>query len=176
MNLANILTILRIFLVPIFIISIGYNKPLLALTIFTIAGLTDALDGFIARKFNQETILGKVLDPIADKSLLISSFIFIHNSELDIKFPYWFVVIVISRDIFILLGSSVIYLLKGSLKVEPTIFGKATTFFQILSIIVILTANIIFVPYIIIDFVIYITTMFTIISALTYLQKGLKQI
>lgn len=82
----------------------------------------------------------------------------------------------ISRDIFILLGSSVIYLLKGSLKIEPNISGKATTFFQILSIIVILTANIIFVPQEIINFVIHITTVLTIISALTYLQQGLKQI
>ena len=176
MNLANLLTILRIFLIPFFIISLGYNKPLIALIIFSIAGITDAIDGFIARKFNQETVLGKILDPIADKTLLISSFIFIYNSNLTVKFPYWFVVIVISRDIFILLGSSVIYLLKGNLKVEPTIFGKATTFFQILSIIIILSANILDVPYIIINIVMCITIAFTIISALTYLQNGLKQL
>ncbi|MDQ7055123.1 MAG: CDP-alcohol phosphatidyltransferase family protein [Persephonella sp.] len=66
-----------------------------------IAGLTDALDGFVARRFNQITTLGKILDPIADKALLISSFVFIYTSDLAVKFPYWYVVIVISRDIYI---------------------------------------------------------------------------
>ncbi|RUM60185.1 MAG: CDP-diacylglycerol--glycerol-3-phosphate 3-phosphatidyltransferase [Persephonella sp.] len=176
MNIANILTLVRIFLVPLFIISLGYNKPILALIIFTIAGITDALDGFIARRFKQETTLGKVLDPIADKSLLISSFIFIYNSKLDVKFPYWFVIIAISRDIFILLGSSIIYIIKGYLKVEPNIFGKATTFFQILSIITVLLANITYIPTILIQAIIFVTTAFTLISTFVYLQQGLKQL
>jgi len=176
MNLANILTIIRIFLVPLFIISIGYNKPLLALSIFAIAGLTDALDGYIARRFNQETLLGKILDPIADKFLLVSSFIFIYNSNFEVRMPFWYVVIVISRDIFILLGSLVIYLIKGNLKIEPSIFGKATTFFQIVSIITILVANIIPIDKHIIDGTIYISSIFTILSALTYLNMGLEQL
>ncbi|RUM61227.1 MAG: CDP-diacylglycerol--glycerol-3-phosphate 3-phosphatidyltransferase [Persephonella sp.] len=176
MNIANILTLVRIFLVPLFIISLGYNKPILALIIFTIAGITDALDGFIARRFKQETTLGKVLDPIADKSLLISSFIFIYNSKLDVKFPYWFVIIAISRDIFILLGSSIIYIIKGYLKVEPNIFGKVTTFFQILSIITVLLANITYIPTILIQAIIFVTTAFTLISTFVYLQQGLKQL
>jgi len=176
MNLANLLTIIRIFLIPVFIILIGYNKPLWALIVFAIAGLTDALDGYIARKFNQETLLGKILDPIADKSLLISSFIFIYNSDLKVKFPFWYVVIVISRDMFILLGSLVIYFIKGNLKIEPSIFGKATTFFQILSIITILLANIIPINKFIIDSVIYVSSIFTILSAITYLNTGLEQL
>ena len=176
MNLANLLTIIRIFLIPVFIILIGYNKPLWALIVFAIAGLTDALDGYIARKFNQETLLGKILDPIADKSLLISSFIFIYNSDLKVKFPFWYVVIVISRDMFILLGSLVIYFIKGNLKIEPSIFGKATTFFQILSIITILLANIIPINKFIIYSVIYVSSIFTILSAITYLNTGLEQL
>ncbi len=176
MNIANILTIIRIFLVPLFIIYIGYNKPLWALIIFAIAGLTDAIDGYIARKFNQETLLGKILDPIADKFLLVSSFIFIYNSNLEIRMPFWYVVIVISRDIFILLGSLVIYLIKGNLKIEPSIFGKATTFFQIVSIITILLANIIPLDRYLIDGSIYISSIFTILSALTYLHMGLEQL
>jgi cardiolipin synthase len=160
----------------VFIILIGYNKPLWALIVFAIAGLTDALDGYIARKFNQETLLGKILDPIADKSLLISSFIFIYNSDLKVKFPFWYVVIVISRDMFILLGSLVIYFIKGNLKIEPSIFGKATTFFQILSIITILLANIIPINKFIIDSVIYVSSIFTILSAITYLNTGLEQL
>ncbi len=176
MGLANQLTILRIFLIPVFIIFIGYNKPLYALLVFIIAGITDALDGFVARKFNQITTIGKVLDPIADKALLLSAFIFIYNSNLDIKFPFWYVVIVISRDVYILFGSLIIYLLKGHLTVKPSIFGKLTTFFQILSVVVVLLANITYIPFEVIYSTIYIATIFTLISALGYTYDGLRQL
>ncbi|WP_457622424.1 CDP-diacylglycerol--glycerol-3-phosphate 3-phosphatidyltransferase [Persephonella sp.] len=176
MGLANQITLFRILLVPVFIIFIGYNEPLYALITFFIAGITDALDGFIARKFNQITTLGKILDPIADKTLLISSFFFIYNSDMSVKFPFWYVVLVISRDIYILVGSAIIYFLKGSLEVKPSIFGKATTFFQILSVIVILLANITTVDILIVDGVIYAATAFTILSTLTYFQEGIQRL
>ncbi|NPA53414.1 MAG: CDP-diacylglycerol--glycerol-3-phosphate 3-phosphatidyltransferase [Aquificae bacterium] len=176
MGLANQLTILRIFLVPIFIICLGYNKPLCALAVFTLAGITDALDGYVARKFNQVTTLGKILDPIADKALLISSFIFIYNSDLNVKFPFWFVVLVISRDVYILVGAAIIYLIKGHLDVKPSIFGKMTTFFQILTVVFVLLANIVNIPETLIMYLIYITTFFTIISAITYTYEGITQL
>ncbi|NPA57820.1 MAG: CDP-diacylglycerol--glycerol-3-phosphate 3-phosphatidyltransferase [Aquificae bacterium] len=176
MGLANQLTIFRIFLIPVFIILIGYNKPLHALVVFIIAGLTDALDGFIARRFNQITTLGKVLDPIADKALLVSSFVFIYTSDLQVKFPYWYVVIVISRDVYILLGSALIYLLKGYLDVKPSIFGKATTFFQILSVVVVLGANITHIPEVAVKGVIYTASFFTVLSTLTYTYDGLQHL
>ncbi|WP_456400846.1 CDP-diacylglycerol--glycerol-3-phosphate 3-phosphatidyltransferase [Persephonella sp.] len=176
MGLANQLTIFRILLVPVFVIFIGYNKPLYALITFFIAGLTDALDGFIARKFNQVTTLGKILDPIADKTLLVCSFIFIYNSDMSVKFPFWYVVLVISRDIYILLGSGVIYFLKGNLEIKPSIFGKATTFFQILSVITVLVANIYPIDMIFVEGVIYTATVFTIFSAITYFQEGLQKL
>ncbi|WP_457644139.1 CDP-diacylglycerol--glycerol-3-phosphate 3-phosphatidyltransferase [Persephonella sp.] len=176
MGLANQITLFRILLVPVFIIFIGYNEPLYALITFFIAGITDALDGFIARKFNQITTLGKILDPIADKTLLISSFFFIYNSDMSVKFPFWYVVLVISRDIYILVGSAIIYFLKGSLEVKPSIFGKATTFFQILSVIVILLANITTIDILIVDGVIYAATAFTILSTLTYFQEGIQRL
>ncbi|MBK3331874.1 CDP-alcohol phosphatidyltransferase family protein [Persephonella atlantica] len=176
MNFANQITILRIFLIPVFIILIGYNKPLYALIVFVVAGLTDALDGFVARRFNQITTLGKILDPIADKALLISSFVFIYTSALTVKFPYWYVVIVISRDIYILLGSALIYFLKGYLDVKPSVFGKATTFFQILSVITVLVANITVIPDWAVWGVIYTATFFTVLSTLTYTYDGIQQL
>ncbi len=176
MGFANQLTILRIFLIPVFIILIGYNKPLYALIVFIIAGLTDALDGFIARKFNQITTLGKILDPIADKALLVSGFIFIYTSDLQVKFPYWYVVIVISRDIYILLGSALIYFMKGYLDVRPSIFGKATTFFQILSVVAVLVANITYIPHNFVDWIIYTASFFTVLSTITYTYDGFQQI
>ncbi len=176
MGLANLLTIFRIFLIPVFIICLGYNKPLCALMVFAVAGITDALDGFVARKLNQITKLGKILDPIADKALLISSFIFIYNSNLSIKFPFWFVVLVISRDIYILSGAALIYYLKGSLEVKPSIFGKLTTFFQIITIITVLLINIINLPEVLLTIFIYITTFFTVLSTLTYTYEGIQQL
>ncbi|WP_456383863.1 CDP-diacylglycerol--glycerol-3-phosphate 3-phosphatidyltransferase [Persephonella sp.] len=176
MSLANQITIFRIFLIPVFIILIGYNKPLYALIVFVIAGLTDALDGFIARKFNQITTLGKILDPIADKALLVSSFVFIYTSDLQVKFPYWYVVIVISRDVYILLGSALIYFMRGYLDVKPSVFGKATTFFQILSVVTVLLANITEVPPEIVNGVIYTASFFTVLSTLTYTYDGLQQL
>ncbi len=176
MGLANKITIFRIFLIPIFVIFIGYNKPLYALITFFIAGVSDALDGYIARKRNEITRLGKILDPIADKALLISAFVFIYTSDLTVKFPFWFVVIVISRDIYILFGSFLIQHIKGFLEVRPSVFGKATTFFQILSVITVLIANIIYIPQIYVMTTIYLATLFTIISAIGYTIDGLHQL
>ncbi len=176
MGLANQLTILRIFLVPVFIICLGYNKPLCALGVFALAGITDALDGYVARKLNQITTLGKILDPIADKALLVSSFVFIYNSDLTVKFPFWFVVLVISRDVYIVSGAALIYFLKGHVEIKPSIFGKATTFFQITTVVFVLLANIISIPQSVIYALIYITTFFTILSTITYTYEGVSQI
>lgn len=177
-NIANILTLTRLFLVPAFIIAIWYQKPLIALIIFTTAGLTDALDGYVARKFNQVSQFGKILDPIADKALLISAFVFIFNSQLQIKFPFWYVVLVISRDLYILAGSFIIYFIKGYLKVNPSIFGKATTFFQIATVIYTLLANINlnFYNEFIYDALLSTTFLFMILSSLTYTYDGFRQL
>ncbi len=147
-----------------------------ALLVFILAGITDALDGFLARKLNQITYLGKILDPIADKALLITSFVFIYTSSLEVKFPFWYVVIVISRDIYLVAGAILIYFLKGGVKINPSLFGKLTTFFQIASIIVILVANILFIPMYLVNITIYLATLFTILSTINYTNEGIKQL
>lgn len=178
MGLANRLTLMRIFLVPVFIIFIGYSKPTLALITFLIAGLTDALDGYIARKKNQITQFGKIVDPIADKTLLLSAFIFIYNSDMYYRFPFWLVVLVISRDMYILIGSFLIYILKGSINISPSIFGKATTFLQIFIVLYVLLVNIdtlLFYPFIY-DFLIGITVFMMVLSVLRYTYDGFSQL
>lgn len=178
MGLANKLTLIRIFLVPIFIISLGYNQPLIALIVFTVAGLTDALDGYIARKRNEITMFGKIVDPIADKTLLLSAFIFIYNSNLAIKFPFWLVVLVISRDIYILFGSFLIYLIKGHIRVHPSVFGKATTFLQISTVIYVLAVNIEINLYntVLYESLITLTVLMMILSVARYSYDGLYQL
>ncbi len=179
MNLANKITIFRILLVPFFIASILYYseaRPYLrfvALAIFAIASLSDAIDGGIARSRSQITDLGIILDPIADKLLIASAFISlsaIENIPQDLRIPAWAVLTVVSRDIIIILGSALIYFLKGNMTIKPSWLGKATTFFQMMAILTILTIfkfN---------KFLVYPAVFFTIVSGIDYIWRGSKQL
>ncbi len=141
MNLANKISILRMMLVPFFVAAIVYSNFTLALAIFVICMLTDAADGYIARSRSQQTRLGSLLDPMADKLLLISGYIslsMITTLPNHLRFPPYVPLIVISRDVLIVLGCLVIYLSKGKMDIKPTILGKVTTFFQMIGIVAIL--------------------------------------
>lgn len=142
MNLANKITIARILLIPFFIAFILYSKLSLALIVFLIAVISDAVDGYIARKWRQKTKSGAMLDPIADKILIISAFvclIFVKDLPYAVRFPPYVPIIVISRDALILLGTVIIYMLKGDIEIKPSPLGKITTFLQMLTVIFILT-------------------------------------
>jgi len=134
-NWPNRLTILRILLVPLLIILLSSNSRLLALITFCLAGLTDALDGFLARAFNQRTELGTFLDPLADKFLLISSYITL--SALG-EMPFPLAVLVVSRDVIILSGLAVLYLINNYLEIAPTRLGKLTTLLQLITVLAVL--------------------------------------
>ncbi len=128
MNIPNFLSLLRIILVPfivIFLIQGSFGK---ALFTFTLAGLTDALDGTLARLLDRQTVLGSYLDPIADKLLLTASFVTL--SVLGI-IPSWLTVIVISRDFIILLGIAILSLISVPYVVRPAFVGKITTALQV---------------------------------------------
>ncbi|MBI5327288.1 MAG: CDP-alcohol phosphatidyltransferase family protein [Deltaproteobacteria bacterium] len=169
MNIPNLLTILRILLVPVFIVFVIDDNILIALAIFILAGITDGLDGFIARVFNQRTVIGTYLDPIADKMLLISAYI-----SLTIKgiLPGWLSVVVVSRDIIILSGIAVISLMGKDIDVKPSVLSKITTVFQISTIIIAFLSlnqhSVFWIGFIIL------TTIFTILSGLQYMYRGVK--
>lgn len=177
MNLANRISIARILLIPFFIGSIVYYKnentliSYLPLAIFFIAVLTDGADGFIARKFNQKTELGTILDPVADKLLLITAFIalsFSHSIPPHLRLPPWLPILVISRDIIIVLGTVIIHLIRGSIHVMPTVLGKITTFLQMSTILAVLIKF----PY---SFIIWnIAGAFTVLSGVNYILRGSK--
>lgn len=169
MNLPNLLTIFRILLVPIFIIFVIQNDLWMALVIFIMAGITDGLDGLLARVLNQRTVIGSYLDPIADKMLLISAYI-----SLTIKgmLPGWLSVIVVSRDIIILAGIAVISLMGKGLDIHPSLSSKMTTVFQILTIIITLCA---FKKYPAAwNGFVAATAAFTVFSGLQYMYRGIK--
>jgi cardiolipin synthase (CMP-forming) len=137
MNLPNILTLIRILLIPLFVILI-INKHLdWAVLTFAIAGITDGLDGLIARLTHQRTELGAYLDPIADKLLLFAGFISLAIIEV---IPSWLVVIVITRDVIILMGFLVMFLTGYHPKINPSFLSKTTTTFQIVTILFVLMA------------------------------------
>ncbi len=134
MNLPNYITLARVVLIPFFIDSMIYGYNRLALAIFAAACVTDALDGLIARVTNSITELGALLDPIADKLLILSSFV---TLVLLGMLPVWLVIIVVSRDVILILGSLVIYFLRHDLKSRPSMIGKATTVLQLLVVVLV---------------------------------------
>ncbi len=150
LTLANVLTILRMVCIPFFIMAVGFNRSGWALALFVAAGLTDLLDGLIARIWRQQTIVGAILDPMADKLLLTAAFIMLalpdHTKafpELSLvnRLPIWLVIITISRDVFISLISLVMYMTLGQTRFPPSALGKLTTAVQILTVGVVLLFN-----------------------------------
>jgi cardiolipin synthase len=135
MNLPNILTLTRVLLIPLFVILIINKYFEWALFTFAIAGITDGIDGLIARITHQRTELGAYLDPIADKLLLFSAFITLAIVEI---IPSWLVVIVIARDVIILTGFLVMFLTGYHPEIKPSLLSKITTAFQIVTILLVL--------------------------------------
>jgi cardiolipin synthase len=132
-NIPNLLTIVRILLTPFFVILLLKDMFGTALAVFAVAGVSDALDGFIARYYNQRTSLGAYLDPIADKILLSAAFIGLAVLKI---IPGWLAVIVISRDVLIFIGIAIFTITEKKYKVSPSIVSKCTTTAQITTIIV----------------------------------------
>lgn len=179
MNFANKISTFRILSVPFFIASLIYYSPerdflrFVSLVIFCLAVISDAVDGYIARKSGLQSQAGMVLDPLGDKLLLISAFICLHlvdNFPLGIKFPLWVTLIVVSRDALILLGAVVVYMVKQNIDISPTKWGKFTTTFQMLSVITVLLQ---FRPAFIFW---WIAVFFTIISGADYVKRGFKKL
>jgi cardiolipin synthase len=175
MNIANKISTFRILSVPFFIFCLVFYTPEktflknIALIIFILGVISDGLDGFVARKAKLQSKAGLVLDPLGDKLLLMSAFIFLSPiSKLTLTFPLWVTFIIISRDAIIILGAVVIYMVKQTLDVHPTKWGKLTTTFQMLSVVCVLLqwkhSPIIWI----------IAVIFTVISGIDYIKRGFK--
>lgn len=173
----NQLTLLRMVFVPFIVIHLVDGHYLWALVLFVVAGFSDGLDGLLARRLHQQTLLGQYLDPIADKLLL--STLFLVLSVLH-KIPWKFTVLVFSRDISILAASAVLFAIAGLRNFRPSIFGKANTFSQIGAVFFVLLLEVKQVRWIWITRKVFLnaTLMFTIVSALHYVilvQRRLRE-
>lgn len=143
LTVANLLTVFRLILIPIFVTALYYQRFVWALGFFLLAALTDGLDGLVARSFNQKTQLGAILDPMADKLLLVTAFIILSLPPFTITrpIPFWLTATAISRDVFIVLGALVINISTGFSRFRPSLPGKLNTFVQIIMIVIFLAAN-----------------------------------
>ena len=143
----NLLTVFRMVLIPVFVSLLFYQRFVLALTVFVVAGITDGLDGLLARRFNQKSQLGTILDPIADKLMLVTAFVVLSMRSVfpqpvpsHLPIPFWVTVAVISRDVFILVGAAAINIVTGFRGFRPSMLGKINTTVQIIAITAIMFA------------------------------------
>ena len=171
MNIPNSLTILRILLIPCYIGLLVYGKFDQALIVLLVAGLTDALDGAIARMKNQYTRLGAVLDPLADKMLLISGFITLSMIHLV---PSWVTILVVSRDVILMLGTAVAHFTDSRVDITPTFLGKGTTFLQLSYIVMVIFLTSRRIDLAVMLPLLFGMVAFTLLSGLHYLYRGFR--
>lgn len=173
---ANQLTLLRMIFIPIFAILLLYDEVGWAFAVFVMAGFTDGLDGLIARKFSQKTTLGACLDPIADKLLLTTSFVVLSIKGLGLMntIPLWLTILVLSRDVVLIASALIIVIATGHRIFTPSIYGKMTTFFQIVTVVVVLYVNYRQIEHPATIWLFVVTGTITVISGLHYIYHGRK--
>ncbi len=180
LTLPNVLTLLRILAVPVFAIAVWYGRNVGACVIFALAGLTDMLDGYIARRFNQKSTLGAILDPAADKLLMTTAFVLLAmpNDYLAIRIPAWVAILAISRDVAI----SLVALRASShfdpAKFRPTLLGKFTTGVQLVTISLTLLFNAVgpepWYP-VLVPWIYYVTAAMVLASGMHYFFRATGQ-
>jgi cardiolipin synthase (CMP-forming) len=183
-TVANLLTIARMVLVPVFIMLVVSNQPGWALGVFAAAGISDALDGFVARHFGQGSALGAFLDPLADKLLMTAALVVLslpnHPASfpdfiLLNRFPMLLTILTISRDVLIVLIALVIHLATGLARFTPTLLGKITTAVQVITVCTMLLYNTMgVVSTTVVPFLVYLALTATILSGLHYIRHAAR--
>jgi cardiolipin synthase len=183
LTLANQLTFLRLVAVPFFILSVLQARFDWALAIFVAAGITDLLDGLIARLFRQRTALGAYLDPAADKILLVAAFVLLTQYPsmfqaipMVNRLPIWLTVLMISRDVFIVSVALMLYLAYGATRFEPTLWGKITTVVEIVTIGVFLLFNHLQVQHAVVEAMVWLALACVLGSGLHYLWRTVRRV
>jgi cardiolipin synthase len=171
LTLANQLTLLRMLLIPAFVILVVYGHLGWALVVFVAAGITDALDGLIARWSDQKTSLGAWLDPMADKLLLVTTFVVLTLPGLNLanRLPVWLTVLIISRDIGIVLTVAIVNLAFGPRTFRPSLYGKVATATYIFTAIVAMLFNYLRYHSVVVDLFVWASLAITLVSGLHYI-------
>jgi cardiolipin synthase (CMP-forming) len=170
MTVPNLLTFSRILMTFLLMWFLLERKMNWALVVFFIAGITDGLDGLIARSFNQKSRFGAVLDPLADKFLLVSSFLVLAHLGL---IPLWLVAIAIARDAVIVFGTTALFVFQFNFEIRPTLLGKLTTLMQLLSVLLALSSSLIPLPVWLYSLVFVLAAGFSVTTGIQYVKKGI---
>lgn len=170
-NLPNFLTLLRFALIPFFIYSLIKGKNEAALIIFILGSLTDALDGFVARRFHQITRIGKFIDPAADKTFILTSFLALFYVGM---MPWWLFLIAIVKDIVVVSGLTALYKVVKKVELKPTIIGKSSTAFQMTTVLMMLLYAVGLEIGVLLYIVMILTAFLLFYSTCTYVIIGVK--
>jgi len=173
LNIPNMLTLARIIITPFIVYAIIEHQPVLALILMGIAGITDMLDGAIARYFNQRSTVGAYMDPLADKLMLISTIVSLYFIE---QVPLFLFLAVVFRDMIIMVGAIAYEMVTHKLEMQPTIASKITTFLQIMLVLTVLSDMAWQLPgAVVLQSVIWFTFAFTCISGLQYMVVWMQK-
>ena len=172
LTLPNFITMMRMAMVPFFVLAVWEHDFTLALWIFIIAGLTDAFDGYLARRMDMQSLIGAYLDPIADKMLITVAYIALTVPlGQEVVIPLWLTILALFRDFVIMLVAGVLYMVEGLREFPPSPLGKATTFSQAVTIAVVLLANVTPIPWWIPEVCFYGSFGLVIASAFNYIYR-----
>lgn len=173
LTIPNLLSLLRMGLVPVFIIAVLDGDETKALLVFLIAGLTDAVDGFIARYWDQQSVLGAYLDPMADKLLLMSAYVVLSvpGQHSGLTIPVWVTVLVLARDVLIVLVALVLHLAWGTRQFPPLWIGKLNTVVQVLTLVLVLASGIFESVFLAAELFVFTTAVLAVASGLAYVLR-----
>jgi cardiolipin synthase len=172
-TIPNGITLIRLAVTPFFVLAVVSANHRLALALFVAAGLSDALDGLLARTLKMRSVLGSYLDPIADKTLLVSAYVALSLPVPGaVTIPLWLTILALSRDILIVLVALLLYLGAGVRQFSPSLWGKLTTFIHIVTVAVVLLANVTPVPEPILVGCFYSALCLTVISGVDYIRRA----
>jgi cardiolipin synthase len=188
-NVPNSLTLIRFALAPVFALMLLQKKALGGLVVIVLAGMTDVLDGLAARAWKQQTRIGTIIDPLADKLLLSTAFILLTIPDLGFVhvIPLWLTSVVIGRDFLILAGAAVVTCLRGRREFPPTVVGKISTVFQVTTAFWVILSNTVAVSALgraavlsavtssaVLDALFIVTLIFTVVSGAQYVFRGIR--
>lgn len=175
-TVANQLTLLRMLLIPAFVIMVVYGRPGWALVIFVVAGITDGLDGLIARRAGQKTSLGAWLDPMADKLLLVTTFVVltVPGTGLVNRFPLWLTILVITRDVVIVTTVAIVTAVMGVRTFRPSVYGKAATGVYLVTCVVLMWFNYLGRESVLVDVGIWASLAITLVSGFHYIAHAAR--
>jgi cardiolipin synthase len=172
LTLPNFITLMRMAMVPFFVLAVSNHDFRTALWILIVAGLTDAFDGYLARRMDMRSVIGAYLDPLADKMLITVAYITLTIPfGQEVVIPLWLTILALFRDFLIMLVAGVLYMVEGLREFPPSPLGKATTFAQVLTIAVVLLANVTPVPWWIPEACFYGSFGLVIISGFNYIYR-----